>query len=130
VLSNHVHLVVEADSGRALAQGMRALSGRLAKGLNRLAGSRGEVFVDRYHAHLLRTPREVRNAVAYVLGNFASHSRRKGVPVSDGVDPFSSAASRGPDGLPPPCVAPRTWLLREADAVVREPAELYASATA
>ncbi|HEX9243633.1 MAG TPA: hypothetical protein VF875_14410 [Anaeromyxobacter sp.] len=122
LLGNHLHLVVEADHARALASGMKALSGRIAIGLNRMMGRRGPVFADRYHAHVLRTPSEVRNAVAYVLGNFASHARRRGEPLEPGwVDPYSSAAPHGPDGLPPPVSEPRSWLLRSRGPVAREP---------
>ena len=51
---NHVHLVVEAGGTDALTSGMKAISIRLAKGMNRLMGTRGPVLADRYHAHLLR----------------------------------------------------------------------------
>ena len=107
VQGNHVHLVVEAGSGRALTSGMKALAIRLAKGMNRLMGRRGPVLEDRYHAHVLRTPAEVRRALAYVAGNFANHARRRGEEVQDGVaDRYSSGAR--PDLIDPP----RSWLLR------------------
>jgi REP element-mobilizing transposase RayT len=97
VEGNHLHLLVEADGPTALANGMRELCIRVARGMNRLMSRRGPVFRDRYHAHVLRTPAEVRNAVRYVLGNHASHARRRGEPVANGfVDPYSSAILRGP----------------------------------
>ncbi len=113
VQGNHLHLVVEADDARALAGGMKAVSGRVALGLNALMEKRGPVFTDRYHAHALRTLAEVRNALRYVLGNFSSHALRRGkaVPASY-VDAYSSAAARCPDGEPPPVAAPRTWVLQ------------------
>jgi hypothetical protein len=121
ILGNHAHLIAEADGARALATGVRALSIRLARGLNAMMGRSGPVFEDRYDAHVLRTPAEVRNALRYVLGNFASHARRRGEPVPDGfVDPFSSAAATQPRGTQaslwpkPPTRAPETWLLRTA----------------
>ena len=78
---------------------------------------------------MLRTPAEARHAVAYVLGNFASHARRRGERVPDGfVDPYSSAAERGPDGEPPPVSAPQSWLLRSAGVVAGEPVAEYATA--
>jgi hypothetical protein len=121
LLGNHVHLITEADDTTALALGMRALSVRIAMGLNVLMNRRGPVFSDRYHAHVLRTPSEVRHALAYVLGNFASHARRRGERVSPAfVDPYSSAAERGPDGQPPPVSAPESWLLRSGGVVARE----------
>jgi hypothetical protein len=73
------------------------------------------VFADRYHARVLRTPREVRHALAYVLLN----GRRHGV-TSVGIDPCSSGAwFDGWVGLSVPApdasaavAAARTWLLR------------------
>jgi putative transposase len=106
VQGNHVHLVVEADSPSALSNGVNALAARLAKGLNAVMGRRGKVFSDRFHAHVLRTPAETRNALAYVLGNFASHARRRGEAPARREDPFSSAA---------PVSRPRTWLLSRAE---------------
>jgi hypothetical protein len=45
------------------------------------------VFADHYHSHLLRSPSELVNAIAYVLGNHAHHFG--GSPQRD---PFSSGA--------------------------------------
>lgn len=130
IQGDHLHLVVEADDASALASGMKALSGRIAIRLNQLMGRRGAVFADRYHAHVLHTPREVRNALAYALGNFASHAKRRGTCVAgDFVDPYSSAVERGPDGPPPPVSAARSWLLMTPGATsVREPEAAYAAA--
>lgn len=57
VQGNHLHFIVEADHNRALSEGMQGLTIRLAKGLNRMMGSRGRVFADRYHAHVLAVRR-------------------------------------------------------------------------
>src|SRR4051812_5153542 len=73
VQSNHLHLVCEADDEGALCRGMQGLSIRIAKRLNRALGRRGRFFSDRYHARALKTPREVRNALAYVLNNARKH---------------------------------------------------------
>jgi REP element-mobilizing transposase RayT len=116
---DHLHFIVEADDNRTLSEGMQGLTVRLAKGLNRLMGTRGKVFADRYHAHALRTPTEVRNALAYVLLNHRSHMARIGKgSASASPDPFSSGATF--EGwLEAPAVArtvtsaPETWLLRE-----------------
>lgn len=122
ILGNHVHLICEAVSSDALANAVRAFSIRLARGLNRMMGRSGRVFADRYDAHVLRTPAEVRNAVRYVVGNFASHARRRGEPLRDGwVDPFSSAVVKMPRAAQGTLFAegvtdsPRTWLLRTAE---------------
>ncbi len=85
IQSNHLHLIAEATNRRALARGAQGLAVRIAKGLNRAWGRKGKVFADRYHDRILRTPREVRNALAYVLRNGARHGS-----VGAGVDSFSS----------------------------------------
>jgi len=113
VQGNHLHLLVEADDERALTRGMQGLCIRLARAVNRILGRHGRVWSDRFHARALRTPREVRNALVYVLLNGRKHA------VSGrGVDPCSSgpwfAGWRDPVGQPPtaPPVAPaQTWLL-------------------
>jgi len=64
---NHVHVLVEADGSTALARGVQGLSIRLAKAINRVLGRRGRVWADRFHARALRTPREVRNGLVYVI---------------------------------------------------------------
>lgn len=106
VQSNHLHAIVEARDAMALARGMQALSIRIAKAVNRVLRRRGQLFADRYHAHALRTPTEVANAIAYVLGNSHVHAARRGRPIrAEPIDPLTSAANRH-------LVAePRTWLL-------------------
>ena len=73
VQSNHVHLICEAHSSEALTRGMKGVNGRVARAVNRAVGRRGQVIEDRYHAHVLRTKSEVRNAVRYVLKNNERH---------------------------------------------------------
>ncbi len=85
VQTNHVHLVVEGADRSCIARGMQGLCVRIARGLNRLWGRRGSVFADRYHDVVLRTPRQVRHALLYVLQN----CRRHGVSFA-GADPYSS----------------------------------------
>jgi putative transposase len=113
VQRDHVHLVVEARDVQALSSGARGLSIRLARAINGATGQRGRVWGDRYHTHALRTPRETRNAILYVLMNFkkhAPHDRRAIDPCSSAAwfDGFRSAVPRPPE--PPPISRPRTWL--------------------
>ncbi len=110
VQGNHLHFVVEAEDARALSRGMQGLSIRLAKGLNRLMERRGSVLADRFHARILRTPTEVRRALAYVRANHAVHRERRGARPSSGPDSFSSAVAAVREGLP----APHTYLLNQA----------------
>ena len=92
VIGNHIHLIVEAADAEALARGMQSLEVSLARRLNRFFGRRGAFFSDRYHARALHTPREVRNALGYVLLNYRQHEARRGEKLAKGwIDPFSSA---------------------------------------
>ena len=120
---DHVHLIVEAVSKADLASGMKAIGARLARAVNRIFQIRGPVLADRYHLHILRTAREVRNAIAYVLLNARRHLAKLGrrLPTEPTLDPASSSrwfdgwVRRAGAALPPgpPAVAPaRTWLLR------------------
>ena len=103
VLGNHLHLLVEADSSLALSRGMQGLAVRIAKALNRVMERRGTVFDDHYHSRLLRTPTQLVNAIAYVVGNHEHH-----YGPSRGVDPYSSLACDQVRVL----AQPTTWLLR------------------
>ena len=92
VQRNHLHLIVEAEDKRALSRGMQGLQIRLARRLNAAIGRAGKLFADRYHAHVLSTPREVRHALAYVLNNAKKHLRQAGRAVSKRwIDPCSTA---------------------------------------
>jgi putative transposase len=73
VQSNHVHLVVEAHDAPTLSRGVQGLAIRLARAVNRVLDARGRVFRERFHARELRTPREVRSALVYVLLNARKH---------------------------------------------------------
>ena len=114
VQADHLHLVVEADEPTRLARGVQGLAIRVARAVNRVLRRRGRVWDGRYHAHALRTPREVRNAFVYVLQNFRKHVRG-----ARGLDACSSAAWfqgwRTVVAAPlssSPVVAARTWLAR------------------
>lgn len=114
VQANHLHLLVESDEGLAFGRGMQGLGIRLAKAINRRLGRTGRVWADRYHRRALRTPREARSGLVYVLLN----GRKHGVS-GRGIDPCSSGAWfcgwREAIEPPPgrvPVAGPRTWLLR------------------
>jgi REP element-mobilizing transposase RayT len=115
----HLHALVEADDARALGRGMKSLGTRLAWTIKRVFGRTGRVLADRYHVHVLRTPREVRNAIAYVLNNARKHAVELGRRVLHSIDPassgrwFSGWSEPVPAAHDPPAVAsPRSWLLR------------------
>ena len=135
IQADHLHLIVEATGSRDLACGMKSIAARIARAANRIFARRGPVLADRYHLHILRTPREVRCALAYVLLNARKHGKeRQGAAPPARLDEASSARwfggwreSVGGEGSPDPAwrtqadpqdaasgrevARPRTWLL-------------------
>lgn len=87
VQMDHLHLLIEADEPTALTRGVQGLAIRVAKAINRVLGRHGAVWGDRFHARALKTPREVRNALVYILNNWRKH-----IPGARGLDGCSSAA--------------------------------------
>lgn len=131
VQGTHIHLIVEAANRSDLARGMQGFEIACAKNINAVLSKRlgyrrtGTVFPDRYHSVVIRTPRQARGAIAYVLNNWRRHNEHK-APFARAwrVDPFSSAPSfdgfkdigtraiEWPDTyLRLPVWQPRTWLL-------------------
>jgi REP element-mobilizing transposase RayT len=117
---HHIHLIVEAHHAKALSRGMQGLCIRVARAVNGTLRRRGSVFVDRYFERILKTPRQVRNCLVYVLGNARKHAaQRRKTFGRDWTDPCSSAGYfdgwkrplQPPAGPGPPTEAPRTWLL-------------------
>ena len=79
--SNHVHLLIEACDNAVLTKGMRSLTISFAKGVKS-----GGIQLERYHLHVLKSLREVKNAYHYVVLNQAKHSGLKRAQV----DQYSS----------------------------------------
>jgi REP element-mobilizing transposase RayT len=129
VQHDHIHLLVEAIGRDALARGVQGLAVRLARAVNRAVRRRGKLWAGRHHRRALKSPRDVRNALVYVLQNFKKHD--DAAPATRvAMDPLSSAiwfdgwSARADaimlDVMSPvaldvgPTVArPRTWLARE-----------------
>lgn len=101
VLSNHLHLIVEADTSRDLSRGVQGLCVRLARVLNQALKRSGRVFADHYHSNLLRSPTRLVNAIRYVLDNAKNHYGETG------ADFFSSEAPHAEEVLS----RPSGWLL-------------------
>jgi REP element-mobilizing transposase RayT len=137
VLGNHLHLITQAESKRALSTGIQGLTIRIARRTNAARGRRGKLFAHRYHARYLNSPREVRNALRYVLLNRRHHAAEKRVERAPAttqaprfsrywIDPWSSAAwfdgwaqpirfdepwKRELLAMTPPTLKPTVWLL-------------------
>ena len=149
VQDNHLHLLVEVEhpdsrlrgdkaaAKRALTKAMQGLGVRLARRLNKVLGRRGRLIEERYHVTRLTTPRQVKNALLYILNNGRKHRAEKGLPCETGwLDPCATGVyfeywgervpgitawqswvrqldeELGPKTGPRSIVAPRSWLLR------------------
>src|SRR5688572_10799518 len=91
VMSNHIHMLVEARDRCGLSAAMKGLGVRIARRVNARIGRRGKLIAERYHARPLRTPSEVRKTLHYVRHNYRHHLAERGVRLAaDWVDPCSS----------------------------------------
>jgi REP element-mobilizing transposase RayT len=94
ILGNHLHMIVECKSNRAMELGMRSLIGSLAKTFRARtyqAGygpKHGSICNGRYFAKPIRTARQMRQTIRYVLMNFAKHKQ-----LIAHIDEFTSAAA-------------------------------------
>src|SRR5262245_832438 len=135
IQQTHIHMLAEAENKQALARGLQGFQISVARNVNTMLGPdkyrrrRGRVFEDRYHLEVIKSPRQARNALSYVLNNWRKHREdRTGLPSTWLVDPFSSGISfadwqemEGRDVMWPiresydPIVVrrPKSWLLRE-----------------
>jgi hypothetical protein len=132
----HVHAIVEAKNKATLAVGMQGFQISAAKHLNAAISKgkpgprrRGVVFPDRYHAVIIKSPRQARHALKYVISNWRRHEEDHPAPMNEWkIDWFSSGAMfpgwseygdaaflwRGPPTYAPLWVwRPQTWLLAE-----------------
>jgi REP element-mobilizing transposase RayT len=90
IQGNHLHMIIEASGKRGLESGMRGLARRITCKLRTKLSWEGKLLT-RYHARLLTTPREVRNALRYVLLNARHHAAQRGERLDNfWVDPYSS----------------------------------------
>ena len=101
---------------------MKAIGTRIALTVNRVFAQRGKVMAGRYHVRHLTSPRQVRNALRYVLQNLRKHTRqatgRAGPAEIDAVSSgrhFTGWKTRDappdPGGGAREVSLPRTWLL-------------------
>jgi REP element-mobilizing transposase RayT len=112
IQSNHLHLIVEASDKDSLSRGMQGLTVRMARAVNRALGGDGSVFADRYHGHELKTPRETRTALLYVLQNWMKHGQGRGHDPCSSARWFDGWRTPSPTSPDPPIVAAaRTWLV-------------------
>jgi putative transposase len=135
IQQSHIHMIVEAANKMALSRGMQSFQISAAKHLNaavsvkKVTRRRGRVFTDRFHQEIIKTPRQARNTLAYVLNNWRKHREDGlGLTRSWNVDAFSTGILFdgwreredqpllwGPRDRYKPLIVylPKTWLLEE-----------------
>jgi REP element-mobilizing transposase RayT len=127
IQKNHLHFLVEAGGKVALRLGMQGLAISVAKTINRALKRKGKVFAFRYHATAIKTPKQARHALSYVLNNWRRHREDETTQASRvaAIDPYSTARTfkrwkETDEAVVPPgfgtldpleTSAPRTWLL-------------------
>ena len=72
VQSNHIHLIAETKDTESLIKGMRSITNTIVKRIGK-----GTIQIERYHLHILKNPKETKNALDYVINNDLKHSGRK-----------------------------------------------------
>jgi len=109
IQGNHLHLICEGRDTQALSRGVQRVSSMMARKLNRYFSRRGRLFKERFHGVVIKTPRQMRAALRYVLLNHHKHqveAMRAAQPSGGsvvGFDAYSSA--RYFDGWRRPTVA-------------------------
>jgi REP element-mobilizing transposase RayT len=89
---NHLHFLVEGEHRDCVTRGMQALAISAARAINRACDRTGKVFAYRYHATRITSPRQMRNALAYVLNNWRRHREDRSHARAQRalVDPYST----------------------------------------
>jgi len=113
---DHVYLICEPRSGEDLSEGMKGLTVRFSKAINKVWRRKGSIFSERYVVTLLREPEELRRTLARLLYGDARDGK---------IDSGSSLVWRDTKSELAPVIAeldeeigvvpPRTKLLRDAE---------------
>src|SRR3954454_20104033 len=90
IQDTHLHLIVEADDKGALGRGMQSFQISAARRINAVLVRRGRVFDDRYHLVVIRSPKQMRNVLAYVLGNWRKHDADRAPARGWLIDPYAT----------------------------------------
>ncbi len=121
IQGNHLHLICEGNDTQSLSRGVQRLASLVARRLNRYFDRRGSLFKERFHGVVIKTPRQMRAALRYVLLNHHKHQAEAKLEAVMGFDAFSSAryfdgwqhpaARCRPPPAGAPVVPPKSWLL-------------------
>jgi len=84
IMPDHIHLVIELESGGTLRQVMQSLKGYTALKINQQRHQRGHVWQEQYYDHLIRNEEDLRSTITYCYENPA----RMGLVQNAGDYPF------------------------------------------
>lgn len=70
---DHIHMLIEADNNHQLSRGMQSFGITFSKGINKLKKLQGNVYKNRYHLRLIKTYKEIKNVMNYILSNGVKH---------------------------------------------------------
>jgi len=90
IQDTHLHLIVEAEDKGALARGMQSFEISAARRINMVLARRGRVFDDRYHLVVIRSPKQMRSALAYVMNNWRHHGADRSLAPGWLIDPYAT----------------------------------------
>ncbi|MEI8348179.1 MAG: transposase [Pseudomonadota bacterium] len=87
LMNNHLHLLIETENKKALAKALQSFAISFTKRLKNFNGlKKTPIFKERYFCHILKSLREVKHAIHYILMN----GKKAGLSRYD-IDPYSSA---------------------------------------
>ena len=90
IQGNHLHLIAEGDTTQALSRGIQRVSSRIARTLNKRWSRRGKFFKERFDGKVIKTPRQMRNALRYVLLNHHKHAFESHGDTTPGLDRYAT----------------------------------------
>jgi REP element-mobilizing transposase RayT len=125
IRKDHLHLICEADSTLAVSRGIQRIASRIARALNQYFDRKGRFFADRFHSHVIKTPRAMRHVLSYVMLNAHKDEAKQGKTLR-GPDAFTSweyfdgwrapqyqRRAHGPRPRDAPVTPATSWLLRK-----------------
>lgn len=72
---NHVHLYAECESNFVLGKAMKAFGVTFVRRVNKLKKIKGQLYKYRYHLRVLKSARDAKNVINYILKNGIKHGR-------------------------------------------------------
>jgi len=69
VMPDHLHMIITLGPETDLSRAMKLFKGRTAREINKTRGTRGAVWYEGFHDHLIRADEPLQNFLDYILAN-------------------------------------------------------------